>query len=1481
MKTTTKLLSLLLALCMALSLAPMAALAGSDVDDAPITAAAEEAVAASAAAADLEPASEPASGSEQEPEGEPEAESAGDPVEEQLVEEPAEGSAAEPAAEEPEQPDEPEQSDTLGSVVTDGDRDGEAQVSTWAELQDALTNAPDGGTVILSNDLTGSGTMLSFPTGKSVTLDLNGYTLNQNRTTAHANGHVIYVPSGAAATVKNGTLTGGYANNGGGVNNKGALTLEDVTITGNHVGNGNVENSNRGGGIYNSGTLTVTGGTISENSGNNAGGIYNDTSGTATLTNVTITDNQSVNHGGGCMVNCGTATLTNCTVTNNTASGNGGGIWSESALTVTGGEISGNQSQSSGGGVYVEAGTVELTGVTISGNTSAKYGGGIYNDSDSAALTNVSFTENKATGNGGGAIENKGTVTLTDCTINKNTAGTDGGGIDNYGTVTLVDSTISENKANVGTQGDWNGGGIWSNGTLNVQGKVQICYNTTKKNPDNPVANNLYLKSDKVITVTGALSDSSMLWISGESFPRAVTSGWPEGQSLSVVQFDNGMDPGLWDGEVGMSVNYRDRSWDESTQTVVEETRTAPEMPQLITSSSTSLSTGWYVVMQNTTISGRISVPAGQTVNLILMDGVTLTCSQGIYESGILNIYTQFDDTGKLVATGGEYQAGIGGNENTVNGIINIYGGTIQATGGDYGAGIGTGDEPGDIPGTAQVNIYGGTVTAIGGKEAAGIGGGNEGGSGRIHIYGGTVTATGGNYAAAIGGGDEGSCIEVVIDGGTVTAEYVKGNKYSAGIGSGCSNTDAGTIIINNGTVTAKGYNSAGIGSGGDTSLINVSATVSVTINGGTVNAYGYDGGAGIGSGKGIHSNQTIRITGGTVTAIADSETPTSGYNTAAGIGSGGMGDSFGGDFDGTITISGGTVTAIGGNKYNMVSGSTLANYYGGAGLGAGFTGNMSGTITISGGTVTATGRSGGAAIGAGAYEWDGGGGDCDGTVNITGGTVILSIDTDETALIGHGYSCSVDGTLNLGDKMTVLRSNSSDGYPVVAANREKICHSEEPNITLTIAECTYHEDPAALTYTVTADDHTAHCKYCATEFAAEAHSFDETTHACTVCGYEYAGALCTVSFVSGEGSGDMASVQVIPGAACVLPECAFTAPEGTTFKEWSVKIGDNEPEARQPGDTITVTADTTVTAVWENRPVVKAYGCSLSLEGDIAINFMLVIPAEVFADPGAYVTLNDDTTLPIAGAKIVVKDGITMYEFKYRVAAKEMGKDVVLHAFDGEGERLTLQLYFGGKDLTENGYHYSVQRYILLAIRSSTDAELIALMKAMSDYGSKAQMLFGYDTEHAADIYNPEAIDEVTLDDLKPYRRRTEKTGRMGIVYTSANLTLESETTARLFFTVNEGTIGDYSFTVNGKAVEPVERSEGYAIELKNIAAKELDTMYTVEVSDAEGVCLTVRYSALSYAYLVLNTPSAKPALVETVKALYLYNQAAKAYFD
>ena len=70
-----------------------------------------------------------------------------------------------------------------------------------------------------------------------------------------------------------------------------------------------------------------------------------------------------------------------------------------------------------------------------------------------------------------------------------------------------------------------------------------------------------------------------------------------------------------------------------------------------------------------------------------------------------------------------------------------------------------------------------------------------------------------------------------------------------------------------------------------------------------------------------------------------------------------------------------------------------------------------------------------------------------------------------------------------------------------------------------------------------------------------------------------------TVSFTANGGTGTMADVTGISGEY-TLPENGFTAPDGKQFKAWSV--GGSE---KAVGDKITVTADTTVTAVWETIP--------------------------------------------------------------------------------------------------------------------------------------------------------------------------------------------------------------------------------------------------------------------------------------------------------
>ncbi|MBO5812571.1 MAG: InlB B-repeat-containing protein, partial [Bacteroidaceae bacterium] len=69
--------------------------------------------------------------------------------------------------------------------------------------------------------------------------------------------------------------------------------------------------------------------------------------------------------------------------------------------------------------------------------------------------------------------------------------------------------------------------------------------------------------------------------------------------------------------------------------------------------------------------------------------------------------------------------------------------------------------------------------------------------------------------------------------------------------------------------------------------------------------------------------------------------------------------------------------------------------------------------------------------------------------------------------------------------------------------------------------------------------------------------------------------AQYAITFEANGGEGKMEG-EIIYEGDYTLPECTFTAPEGMMFKAW--QIGEDE---YQPGDDVTIEANTTITAVW------------------------------------------------------------------------------------------------------------------------------------------------------------------------------------------------------------------------------------------------------------------------------------------------------------
>ena len=179
----------------------------------------------------------------------------------------------------------------------------------------------------------------------------------------------------------------------------------------------------------------------------------------------------------------------------------------------------------------------------------------------------------------------------------------------------------------------------------------------------------------------------------------------------------------------------------------------------VVESSTTAWNDGWYVVNGVVTIGSRVTV-SGE-VHLILADGASLTVNGGINvaKDNSFSVYAQSvgENTGRLTANSGGWDAGIGGGNGKAAGTITIHGGEVTANGSNGGAGIGGGSGAGFDTSGGTITIHGGSVTATGGDSGAGIGGGYTGSGGTISIHGGNVTATGGGSGAGIGDGNGGS----------------------------------------------------------------------------------------------------------------------------------------------------------------------------------------------------------------------------------------------------------------------------------------------------------------------------------------------------------------------------------------------------------------------------------------------------------------------------------------------------------------------------------------------------------------------------------------------------------------------------------------------------------------------------------------------------------------------------------------------------
>ena len=529
-----------------------------------------------------------------------------------------------------------------------------------------------------------------------------------------------------------------------------------------------------------------------------------------------------------------------------------------------------------------------------------------------------------------------------------------------------------------------------------------------------------------------------------------------------------------------------------------------------------------------------IRVPEGSTLNIYGGPEGTGIISAGPHPYYGAAIGGQYGDDKKsgtinihgctIYAYGGDNAAGIGGSEGCNSGDITIYDGDIHVNGsynGDDGAGIGGGEN-----GSAtNITIYGGYVSATGGKNAAGIGGGYKGNSGNIRIYGGTIYGDGLEDGAGIGSGEDGRFENIEIHGGSIQAV---GGKYAAAIGSGDfdSATANGTITITGGEISAfGGVDAAGIGGGQyGYGTINISGgTIKRAVGGTDYTEVAWEtvvtGGAGIGGGYGAPGG-TINISGGTI------ESAEGGYG-GAGIGSGKRkADNDGGTI---INISGSAnITAVGGEDAAGIGGGHCEEYP---------------TINISGGIINATGGASGAGIG--------GGKGAAGNITISGGNITATAGTDS-----DGIGCGKSG---YGSHTATIRLRYDDPKKPFSVFSNSFYNS---TYTSLIMENPFIDAANIVRYGVGTYTKTALNPFANITLTPEIRPI--------------------LTLDPGCGIGDISSEAVDYGLVYTLPSSDTFPPETSacTFNNWQITTSDNV-FTRNPGETITITKDTYITATW------------------------------------------------------------------------------------------------------------------------------------------------------------------------------------------------------------------------------------------------------------------------------------------------------------
>ena len=580
------------------------------------------------------------------------------------------------------------------------------------------------GSYYLLNDVTLTKTWKA-PSG--ITLCLNGFSIQGAARTAALTLSTygsIFNLTDCGSTGK--VTSTPYGSEGNRHDSSGVVVAKDVTF---NLYNGSIcdlsldayQNDLLAGAVDVNGTFNMYGGSIKDNQGDAlqptstkpyTGGVLVNSTGVFNLYGGEISGNYSSNkeatwavayNGGAVNVNGGKFYMYGGVIKNNTAGtskslSNGGAVYigAGGKFTMTGGEISGNTATRNGGGVAVYNGAFTMSGDAKISNNIAKQdynavehlGGGVYVGASgkftmsgdtviSGNLAHSGYADSNAQG-GGVYVASGGTFTMNDnASIKSNTMkeqytntakSVRGGGVFVGGTMNLCGGSIEDNTA------VYEGGGLYvdTKGTVNLgTGTIIVRNNTSEKT----TGHNLYLPGAKKLIAPAGPADGSSITLSLPLARIQKTEG-------TAVIANTGKDIRNGDSRFTFEAEkitlVRDGDGDDVLARIPAHTHDGiTYTPVYSLAEIPSNATGSYYLLQDSKMSGAVTVGANNTVNVCLNGHK----SEPIYfkNSGTLNITDCKHGTATPgYITGYSYSSGSNNIETISGSTLNLTNVTVK-----------------------------------------------------------------------------------------------------------------------------------------------------------------------------------------------------------------------------------------------------------------------------------------------------------------------------------------------------------------------------------------------------------------------------------------------------------------------------------------------------------------------------------------------------------------------------------------------------------------------------------------------------------------------------------------------------------------------------------------------------------------------------------------------------------------------------------